>query len=423
MTMRRLKKYLKLSLSNFLKVSPKWLQGRLVRLLFKVKLPKGIYKDIEFKIASSRDEFEQAFKLVQKSYLAMNITSDKDVMYRLNKYNILPTTTVFIAKYRGEVIATVSQITDTSLGLPVDQFADLSKLRSTGKRICEFSALAVCPKWRSRSEGVFFPLVLYAYLYCKKIIGVEYITMVTNANARYLYEHIFLFKPIDNEVKEYEYVNNAKAFAQYLEVGSSFKKYEKIFKEAKFNKNIYLMAKYFPWQEQCFFPKKKFNLSTDQKFSQEDLEYFFNHKVNLFEKLSDEDIKVLKSIYYYNNYQQVISAKQFEYATRRKSPRFQVHMKIYFKAHGVMKMANVQEVSEGGFCVVFEKEDYSPEELKGIILLSHDEDCSFEAKRCWISGNKSGYYFTAKNKKQWNKLIKYSMNVMSNQDEEELIAC
>ena len=388
------------------------LKGKVMRSLFCVKLPSGVYKEIEYKIAQTREEYEQAFELVQGSYLETKLTDDKEKIYRLSKFNILPTTTVFIAKFRGEVIATISQITDTSLGLPIEEFCDISSLRNKGSRVCEFSSLAVRKDWRSRSEGVFFPLVTYATLYCKQNIGIDYIAIVTRASVKDFYQQILNFKAIENKVKKhvkYKY----PSLAQYLDVNELFHNMNLLYKNQPFEKNLYLILKKFPWKKQCYFPEKKYMISTDQTFTANDLDYFFNKKVELFSSLTKEDIEIVKSIYYFDNYKQVISPWELKYAKNRRYPRFVVHMTIYFKHLDTMKLAKVSKVSEGGFEIVFQDEADNIELLKGAILLSKKIDCIFEAKQVWTQGKRAGYEFEFIDENTWLEFITYSERLMS----------
>ena len=88
----------------------------------------------------------ESFRLVQNNYKRLKMTRSEDFL-RATKYNLLPTTTVIIARYNDEVIATISFIVDSSIGVPIDEYQDISKLCSRGGRIVEIGALTVKEEW------------------------------------------------------------------------------------------------------------------------------------------------------------------------------------------------------------------------------------------------------------------------------------
>src|SRR5258708_4736574 len=74
---------------------------------------------------------------------------------RATKFHVLPTTSVIVALWDGEIIATASIIQDSELHLPADSIFDLSGLRQRTRGLVEVSALAIDKAFRGRREILF----------------------------------------------------------------------------------------------------------------------------------------------------------------------------------------------------------------------------------------------------------------------------
>lgn len=98
----------------------------------------------EFKVASTPEERRDAFRLVYDSYLQTGLARPNEHRVRVTPYHLLPTTHVFVARYQGEVISTISLVGDNELGLPMESIyaTELRRRRALGLSICEVSCLA-----------------------------------------------------------------------------------------------------------------------------------------------------------------------------------------------------------------------------------------------------------------------------------------
>jgi len=114
--------------------------------------------DVTYRIASTRQEREAAFRLVYQSYLRSGLGEVNDYQMRVTPYHLLPTTEVFIAQLRGEVIFTMSLVTDGELGVPMEHVYgdEIARLRRQGLRVGEVSCLAD----RRAALERFFPVFL-----------------------------------------------------------------------------------------------------------------------------------------------------------------------------------------------------------------------------------------------------------------------
>lgn len=105
----------------------------------------GRGRTFQVKIASSRDEFEQAFQLLAARYQARGYEEPSTKLFRFTPYHVLPDTVTFVAKHGDRVVATMSLVPDTALlGLPMECIygAEVDALRRRGRRLGEVTSLA-----------------------------------------------------------------------------------------------------------------------------------------------------------------------------------------------------------------------------------------------------------------------------------------
>jgi hypothetical protein len=105
----------------------------------------GIGRDIQVKLASERQEWEEAFHLVAANYRARGYEMASSRPNRFTPYHALPDTVTFVAKEGGHVVATLSLVADnTLLGLPMECIygPEIHALRDQGRRLGEVTSLA-----------------------------------------------------------------------------------------------------------------------------------------------------------------------------------------------------------------------------------------------------------------------------------------
>ena len=103
-------------------------------------------KEIIYRIARTKEELEQAFSLVYKEYASRGyIPKHYKSKLRLSLYNALPSTATFVAKQGRKVVATVTLIPDSPIGIPMDKIykKEVDSLRKKGRRVAEVSQLAI----------------------------------------------------------------------------------------------------------------------------------------------------------------------------------------------------------------------------------------------------------------------------------------
>ena len=114
-------------------------------LAFPASVPvAGLRRAVEVKIASTRQEWEEAFQLVADNYQARGYEAG-DCDCRFTSYHALPESVVLVAKTEGQVVATFSLVPDnTLLGLPLEGLYrdEIQELRRHGRHIFETTCLA-----------------------------------------------------------------------------------------------------------------------------------------------------------------------------------------------------------------------------------------------------------------------------------------
>ena len=188
-------------------------------------------------MAQTRNELKQAFSLVYKEYFkagyVKKATSSKMM---LSTYSLLPKTIVWIVKFNDTVVSTLTQIFDSSLGLPLDEVykKELDELRSEGRSMVELSALAISSKYRW--QNAYMPLfrnMLRHVLSCEATD----LCIAVNPKHRIFYKEILLFEDI-GEKKYYPKVN-APSVAMRLDLTTAEKRFEQVYGQMKPELNLH----------------------------------------------------------------------------------------------------------------------------------------------------------------------------------------
>ncbi len=250
-------------------------------------------RQVDFRVVRTRTELEKAYALVYKEYLKKGFTSENSYGLRFSFYNALPETTTLIAiKDDSEVLATATIISDSALGLPMDDIfeTELEQLRSDGKKICEITMLAVdadffkhnFPALPFSSSSYIFSFFKLIFDYVQDIIGFDIMCAAVHPHRKAIFDHL-LFQDFGTE-KSYYNANGAPAIAKYLDVHSVEERFSKPGKERLYR--IFVLQQTMPSQ---FEEPLRFTLS--------DLLYFFVAKSDIFKTISPSKLEYIKSCY------------------------------------------------------------------------------------------------------------------------------
>lgn len=182
-----------------------------------------ICDDIELKIASTREEREGAFGLIYRSYLRANLCEPNELGLRITPFQTLPTTNIFVAKLRGEVISTLTLVRDSERGLPMEQLYpdEVNRRRWGGSRLAEVSCLADRRSGRARFLGLFRELAQLMVQHAV-LINVDELVIAVHPRHSALYKRYMAFKRI-GEYREYEAVCGNPAVPMGLDLRTAKK--------------------------------------------------------------------------------------------------------------------------------------------------------------------------------------------------------
>jgi hypothetical protein len=181
-----------------------------------VRVP-GIGRDIEVKIASERDELEEAFQLVAANYRSRGYEAASTKPLRFTPYHALPDTQTLVAKHAGNVVATFSVVLDnTLLGLPMESLygAEIAALRDKGYRLLETTSLADNGLSLREFMQVFVALIRLGMQYHTARGGDAYVITV-NPRHKSFYSKVLGFVPL-GPCRAYACVQDAPAEAFWV---------------------------------------------------------------------------------------------------------------------------------------------------------------------------------------------------------------
>jgi hypothetical protein len=177
----------------------------------------GVSRSIEVKIASKRQEWEEAFQLVAANYRARGYEVASSKPLRFTPFHALPDTQTLVAKHEGHVVATFSIVLDnTQLGLPMESIYgdEIAALRNKGHRLLETTSLADTGLSVREFLQVFVALIRLGMQYHTAQGGDTYVISV-NPRHKSFYSKVLGFLPL-GPCRAYACVQDAPAEAFWV---------------------------------------------------------------------------------------------------------------------------------------------------------------------------------------------------------------
>ncbi|MGE3806993.1 MAG: hypothetical protein AB7K24_20205 [Gemmataceae bacterium] len=176
---------------------------------------------IEVKIASTEDDWRQAFQLVADSYRWRGYERPGQHSLRFTPYHALPDTVVLVAKLGERVLATFSLIADNHLlGLPLERLypVEVGRLRDAGRRIVETSCLADKGLGTREFLHVFLAMIRLGWHHALTHAAYANATNVITVNPRHrsFYTKLLGYLPL-GPVRTYEQVEGHPAEAYMID--------------------------------------------------------------------------------------------------------------------------------------------------------------------------------------------------------------
>lgn len=237
-----LKKWVWLALSRL----PRRLRDPLV--LSRIHEDTDSLKGVVVKIAETQSEHEQASRLLHDAYVETDLVSQLGVPVRITPYLMLPGTVRFVAVVDGEVVATLSLVRDSKLGLPLDKVCGeaVQALRDRGESVAEIGALAVKPG--HRKHGLTMLLYKAMWKTAAGLLGVKHLVVSVRREAGTIYEAALRFVPLVPASMRYPGINGDSC-ALRLDIEQAPREYRRAFAhqpESSFNPYAFFVEAFHP---------------------------------------------------------------------------------------------------------------------------------------------------------------------------------
>jgi hypothetical protein len=280
---------------QLLRTVPTALRHWLIRQSF--HLPESPPAEITVRTATTQDELEQAYRVLQLSYEEMGYATKEPSGLRLTKYFALPTTSTLIVCWKNQVVGTMSVIRDGPFGTPVGEIFELGPLKKRGWQLAEVSSLAIDPDFRRHRGQILFPLCKYLYDYVRFYQQVDAIVIAVHPRWRDFYEALLMFQPLKQRmIPNYDFANGAPAVGLYLPLKQSQEDFRSYFSHRAQSQDLH---RYMVVDSalHATFPSRAYFKSQDPVLNAEMLKYFFVQKKPILNSLSGWERHFLREQY------------------------------------------------------------------------------------------------------------------------------
>ena len=178
----------------------------------------GAESDIAVSVASRPEEVKAALGLVYQAYIRNGLIEPNPFAVRVTPYHLLPTTEVFIARCRSDVICTMTLVADGESGLPMESIygQEVMRRRVEGASIAEVSCLADRRRSLVRSLPVLIK-VMSLMAQCAQRRGIDELLIAVHPKHAPFYERFIGFEIVGSE-RAYRGVCNKPAVALALDL-------------------------------------------------------------------------------------------------------------------------------------------------------------------------------------------------------------
>ena len=137
--------------------------------------------------ASCQSDFQASFELLYESYHLSGLCPFNRTGLRVLPIHLRPETQVFVGEHQGTVRGTISLVLDEGDGLPLETvFRDhVQLIRDAGRRVAEFTSLAIAPAQSQNSTRSFSQLTAVAVAFARRHGIDEVLAAVHPRHARF----------------------------------------------------------------------------------------------------------------------------------------------------------------------------------------------------------------------------------------------
>ena len=185
----------------------------------RVRNLKGETQTVFVRPATSRQELEEAYRLVYHSYLQRGYVAEDPARIRYTLFNMFPGTATFIGAANHDVVSTVTLIPDSPAGLPMDDIYrdELQPLRDQGRRITEVTMLADRRCDFERTIDMLLRLMKLVFDYATLVLKATDMCITINPRHEKFYRRFLLFEAL-GEMKTYPTVQDNPALLERLDL-------------------------------------------------------------------------------------------------------------------------------------------------------------------------------------------------------------
>lgn len=345
-----------------------------------IKIQSKTPDELEIKLASTKEELESAFRILQESYEQMGFAKPNESGMRIIKYFALPTTSIFVAKLGKEVVGTFTIIRQSPMGLPLEKEFDLQKFQTQGLRIAEISSLAIAKAHRAQRGKIFLPVCKYIVTYCDNYLNLDQMVIAINPSWKDFYQGYWLFEPLESKkVSHYEFANGAPAVGLHLDLRTYRSRYERTYGHKKPSHNVFNFV-FKTHIAELNFPERIYEASMDPVFTPDLLYYFFRQKSDVFEKMVDHEKLALYNLYPNKEYRHVLPDLNLDEI--RSENRYLASPKGLVHAEGMISIIQTLDVSKNGLCLrgnILGLKDF---QLR--VQVNSQTEAKLRVERCWV---------------------------------------
>ena len=173
-------------------------------------------ESVVVELATTVEDLNAAYRLVYERYLVEGYQEPAPGKIRFVAHCCLPESYTFVARFRGEIIATLTLIQDRDFGLPLEReyHREIRALRFQGRRIAEVSCLATR---EGVDRRVVLELIRTMYLFARYRVGVTDWVIAINPKQCGFYAKGLLFESLGGQ-RTYSACEGAPAVALITDI-------------------------------------------------------------------------------------------------------------------------------------------------------------------------------------------------------------
>ena len=261
---------------------------------------------VNYSIAREQGTVEEAFHLVYDAYVKVGLQAENEARIRFTKYHVIPSTKVFVAVFRPEllkadferervndnkrVVGTLTLVRDSSLGIPMESVCapEIQAMRQQGSRFAEVIALAIDPEFRKHNVIMYLYRIMFEYARLKGLTDI--CCAVTRRHIQF-YQDILLFRPI-GEIKAYEAGNNLDVQGHVLNIEHAYGDSKATYSTEGFDANVH---------DFFFSGEVDQNFNEGRPWDKDMIEYFLTRKTRFIDSLDEQERAQIRAEYSKHN--------------------------------------------------------------------------------------------------------------------------